>query len=257
MNQSIEMSRNKFSHVTTERHLNLVQSISSMTSHQSTICQRNSLKRSRAKISLQFEDSFILDDENGHSIISTAEDHLKSKLNLHQYFLNKPKLTSSTINLNKVATTMEDTRSMTFNVDFASTPKKIIQRSSTPKRIKTNRAEFRNTIIKQAKLLTKLLPPPQMTSSFQSQCKHSKLTSSNKRAKMTISRTPTSSMKAMKYPIKFLNLKTKDINRLDFNFGQNSNEYCCIHQEFNHIQPNVTNQSDNCYLYGDYKMWII
>lgn len=251
--ETIEIRRNKFSFVTKERNINMVKS--------SFI---NSFIKPRCKISIQQDNDSQSTIAN--SIISTAEQHLKSQIMLSTNDLHSdPKLTSSTLTL----LNQEDTNSITFNVDFASTPKKIIQRSSTPKILqqpKTITKQFKSSVVKQAKLLSKMLPPPLLTSSFQTERKEKKrkirssnckccLSTQSKRPKLVIN-TETPTYKSHKFPIKYLNSKTIDINRLDFN--QNCKLYGCPHHsDFNLIQPSLPNQSQICYQLGDYKLWII
>lgn len=157
--------------------------------NESVDASTKSLKRSLAKADLSSDNT-----NEGESIISTAEEHLTSKINLKQTDLKnlKPKSTSSTASLlnlikpkkkiQKPQVAAQSNKSMTFNVDFASTPKKTIPRSSTPKAIKVKRSlreklsePFSSTVIsmqvssKTSKnmlnLIKKTIPPPLLSSS--------------------------------------------------------------------------------------------
>ncbi len=223
MNQSIEIKRNKFSFVTKERHINA-----------SNLLSHNSLKRSTAKMSLKFNDITTASENqhtNGYSIVSTAEEHIQTHLTLMPHYQqSNPKLTSSVISFKSSLTA---DKSITFNVDFASTPKKILQRSSTPKQqlIQKRRS-------KKSKLIVKVIPPPLLTSSFRSVQKQHLLTKrkvcqssmkkQNKRVKLQINHD--SSKKVFNFPIQYLNAKTRDIDR-------------------NNLSQNL--------LFADYKLWIV
>jgi hypothetical protein len=222
MNQSIEIKRNKFSFVTKERHVNA-----------SNLISHNSLKRSTAKMSLKFNDITTASENqhtNGYSIVSTAEEHIQTHLTLMPHFQSNPKLTSSIISFKSSLTA---DKSITFNVDFASTPKKILQRSSTPKQQLMPKRQS-----KKPKLIVKVIPPPLLTSSFRSVQKQHYLTKrkvcqsnmkkQNKRVKLQIN--DDSSKKVFNFPIQYLNAKTKDIDR-------------------NNLSQNL--------LFSDYKLWIV
>ena len=122
----------------------LTKSCSSQNCNASTI----SLKRLCSKASLSAQSSYT---NEGESIISTAEEHLTSKLSLRPAEMTslKPKSTSSTVSLNVFVRRNsiriknrshpftkrynQSNSSITFNVDCASTPKKEMPRASTPK----------------------------------------------------------------------------------------------------------------------------
>ena len=122
----------------------LTKSCSSQSFNASTI----SLKRLCSKASLSAQSSYT---NEGESIISTAEEHLTSKLSLRPAEMTslKPKSTSSTVSLNVFVRRNsiriknrshpftkrynQANSSITFNVECASTPKKEIPRASTPK----------------------------------------------------------------------------------------------------------------------------
>lgn len=251
MNESIEIKRNKFSLVTKQRRFN------NNTSFNLIQQKEEDIFTSKAKMSLKFND---------FSIISTAEEHIQPKLtsqiNLKSKRLN-PKLTSSRYTLLDRFTNNKknkDEQSITFNVDFASTPKKLIQRSSTPKRILkpkiiTITSSSTTTTTATNTKRAKIIPPPLLTSSFRSikdQKPKRKVTSSchtcnkqkSKRAKLMC---PVK----FKFPIKYLNSKTIDIDRINFNYEttQSSTNFESVHFS--------GQQQSNYNLFGDYKLWII
>ena len=169
------------------------------------------MRRSLAKINLnQHNQSSVtnscLNINEGDSIVSTAEEHLTQMINFKQNHLKfKPKSTSSTTSLfnlirkqadkcaQKLPTrqtkskasigSIETVNGVTFSVDFASTPKKQLPRSSTPKTLKKASLRkvikekqqcqpFSSTVISEDKPKTinivshkKCIPPPLLSSS--------------------------------------------------------------------------------------------
>ena len=114
-----------------------------------------SMKRSKAKINL-------VQDPEGDSVISTAEEHQITCLKVDVDFKKmKPKSQSSTASL--LPKKLLD-KSITFNVDIASTPKKVFQRSSTIRRA-IRKQPLTSTMIKsEAKKMR--IPPPLLSSSI-------------------------------------------------------------------------------------------
>lgn len=169
------------------------------------------MRRSLAKINLnQHNQSCVtnscLNINEGDSIVSTAEEHLTQLINFKQNNLKfKPKSTSSTTSLfdliRKQADkcvkkmpnrqtkskgsigTIEKMNGVTFSVDFASTPKKQMPRSSTPKTLKKTSLRkvikekqscqpFSSTVISEqapkivnSVMNKKCIPPPLLSSS--------------------------------------------------------------------------------------------
>ncbi len=246
MNESIEIKRNKFSLVTKQRRFN---------NTSFNLVQQKEEETSKAKMSLKFND---------FSIISTAEEHIQAKLtsqiNLKSSKRLNPKLTSSRYTLlDRLTQKNKEEQSITFNVDFASTPKKLIQRSSTPKRIQLKPKII--TITSSSATTTntkraKIIPPPLLTSSFRSikdQKPKRKVTSSCHTCnKQNSKRVKLMCPVKFKFPIKYLNSKTIDIDRINFNYEttQSSTNFESVH--FSGQQ-----QQSNYNLFGDYKLWII
>ena len=231
---------------------------------------------------------------DGDSIVSTAEEHL-TQHHLHlqppQDLKFKPKSTSSTTSLLELLRKKVTTRSVaaakkrteisgvTFNVECASTPKKRLPRSSTPKTLlkSSTRRErplpchpFSSTVISVHKSgKAKSIPPPLLSSSTYrvskrknsrssvaaaSTCKQCSVKKSSTR-RLSTKLTRQSMLvehvvgvnmqpgyfKNFKFPIKFLpNRKTKDIDRLA------SGHEC-----------NMKPVLKSCYSFGDYNVWIV
>lgn len=96
----------------------------------------------------------------GESIVSTAESHLTSRLkHVTRRELAHPRANSSPCRGGPVLN-----QSMTFNVDYASTPKKNQPRASTPSRMNNQRP---NTLLTSSVLrVKKTIPPPLLSSSM-------------------------------------------------------------------------------------------
>ena len=254
--------------------------LSHETSSTNTMTNSHSMKRSMAKFNLLKKN-----DPNAVSIVSTADEHLKSQLQVNLSLVDmKPRLTSSMV------TSSSNDTAVTFNVEFASTPKKNIPRSSTPKaqrRLKprsfnSEKAPMSSTLIQE----NLRLPPPLLSSSLQSKCTQRPnpllvlRSKSSKRAKRCLSSTrksvhlkkirvnkvksngsnkkqmPTLTielLKRTKYSIKYFpNMKAQDIDRLNVDTDDVQMSSSCGF-ELN-LLPIV---NSNCYLYGDYKFWIV
>ncbi len=283
--QSIEIKRNKFTHVTTERRIH-----SNISNSTTLIASEISLKRhteSRARLSLQLNDESICISQNHSSIVSTAEEHLDANLNMvsASHCLKKPKLTSSTLTLlDRIKMKQEDLCSISFNVEITSTPKKTFQRSSTHKHIgKSSKSTkpaiksgiIHSAVVKQTKTSksNKILRPPRFASSFQSVCKpnrkpkcteckpsNSHAKQIKQHAKMLKVASAIPKFDTLKFPLRFLRTKTKDIDRVNFNFEtndffyNNNNNNSHYHH---HFQPISISNNTFFNLNGDYKLWIL
>ena len=211
----IELPRNnshKFMHVQTDRDVFIhraeitacqpdifaseVSAMGEMHSDLHNETRSSMMRRSLAKINLQPHDQSSLTNINeGDSIVSTAEEHLTthfSIVNKQSEMKFKPKSTSSTTSLFGLIRKQTEKRSIakklpteistvTFNVDFASTPKKNLPRSSTPRPIQLRKSvkeskqqqcvPFSSTIISEQapkvfnSLAKKCIPPPLLSSS--------------------------------------------------------------------------------------------
>jgi len=237
MNQSVEIPRNKFSLVTVERR---IQSAINNISMELPVNVNSTL--------------------NATTVLANAEEYLISQLSFcqHQETLQNPKLSSSAFSNKDLQTTTTDLPSFTFNVDFASTPKKIIQRSSTQKHISLTiklpkQVKKRNTCGKK-EISTKIFPKPLLTSSFH--CKPVKTTKAhqkiNSKRHTRIHPHQTSTPADFKFPVRYLNIKTKDIDRINFN--QNCNDLCCIRADYKLPTYPLTSFNSQS---ADYKFWIL
>ncbi len=179
--------------------------------------------------------------DEGKSIISTAEEHFRLRTTmLNSVSSLKPKSTSSTASLLKLVRSKivpkslrKSNKSITFNVDVASTPKKVLPRSSTPKRIVTSKPLISSTVIetktKKQVQKAKIIPPPIFSSSVVGQkiervrvCKRKRSSgkkehNTKKQKQSTTTTTTTTSKLFKKYPIKFYpNMRIQDIDRVNF-----------------------------------------
>ena len=185
----------------------------------------------------------------------------------------KPKLTSSTLSLLKADNCNQ---SMSFNVDFASTPKRVMVRSSTP-RAKPKKNMLTSTVIEKPKMLKKNIKSIQSIDSANKRIKRVKplrisdfISSTGISNEINIDQInkigaglkschdlncqerELNQWKKLKYPIKYYpHMKVKDIDRLSqCNMGDA--QLSCGSFECN-MRPMV----NNCYVYGEYKFWIV
>ncbi|CAF0730432.1 unnamed protein product [Brachionus calyciflorus] len=221
-----------------------------------------SMKRSQAKINL-------LNEPECDSVISTAEEHqitcIKVDSDLRKL---KPKSTSSTTSLlPKKIEKLE--KSMSFNVEVSSTPKKVFQRSSTIRRA-IRKQPLTSTMIK-PEVKKMRIPPPLLSSSIAQDVKEvkvikrkrsSSMKKNDKKMKKVCSKCSSCrnkydnkssdlplNLKNLKYPIKFCpNLKSKDIDRINVLDTLSSMGY------ENNLKPTNNN---NCYGYGDVNVWFL
>ena len=242
---SVEMGRasNKFGHVTTRGLL--------MDQHDLTLINQSVTEFPMLECS---------SDSQRHSI------NLKKLGNL------KPKLTSSTLSLLK---TDKCNQSITFNVDSASTPKRVMIRSSTP-RTKARKNILTSTMIEKPKMLKKKsiqsidstnkkikrVKPFRISDFISStgisneinidQINKVGLKARNTCHELNYKERELNQWKKLKYPVKYYpNMKVKDIDRLsECNMGDAQSS--CGSFECN-MRPMV----NNCYVYGEYKFWIV
>ena len=266
-----------------EMYLSIMQNSSCMPE----ISLRSSLRRSLAKINLiqpSHQSNSCLNINEGDSIVSTAEEHLTNQLNIKNAEMKfKPKSTSSTTSLFNLVRrqaskrTKKDDSTVTFNVDFASTPKKNLPRSSTPRVNKRKQfvQPFSSTVISEQSpkvcnsLAKKSIPPPLLSSSSyqpsvkiakrarSSSCKQCSLkpkrlsTKKQRKSAMNVVASQISQpnyFKNFKFPIKYLpNKKSKDIDRLSSVDDRHLGSYEC------EMKPVLK----SCYSFGDYNVWIL
>lgn len=200
------------------------------------------------------------------SILSTAESHLTSRLKhvTHRELrLSQPKANSS-----PQVYRVEVNNSMTFNVDYASTPKKVQPRASTPSRMPT---PIQSTLTRSLK---KKIPPPLLSSSMRSssmkkrkrcpdcyccccnskanaraECLHknSERISKKPRGRMSVgsNRNQIQYLQRSKYPVWFLpNRRAQDIDRC--NAIDDALTTC-------ELKPFLK----SCYAFGDYNVWVL
>lgn len=212
-----------------------------------------SLKRSQATINLHKEDN--------DTVLSTAEQHQITCINVDGDFKKiLPKSTSSTTSL--LGLKRKD--SISFNVNVASTPKKVFHRTSAIRKA-IRKQPLTSTLIKPEVKKSKKIPPPLLSSSIvpavktlkrnrsssvqrkERQSKFQKISKQNccKMCRKKITR-PT--VENLKYSVKFCpDKKTKDIDRV--------NEEYLDYLGYENNLKRCTNT--NCYEYGDYNVWFL
>ena len=186
------------------------------------------------------------------SILSTAESHLTKRLKHvtgRELRSTRPKANSSP----RVIKRADCNQSMTFNVDYASTPKKNQPRASTPSRMRVT-----TTIVRSLPPQKKTIPPPLLSSSMRPSASTSTSTKNKRKrcveccctnecVKRTVKKPRHNSLHSnlAKYPVKFmLDRRTQDIDRCNpVDDALNSCD----------LRPFLK----NCYAFGDYNVWIL
>lgn len=211
-----------------------------------------SLKRSQATINLL--------KSQDDTVISTAEEHQITCIKVESDFKKmKPKSTSSTTSL---WTRKKINDSITFNVNSASTPKKVFHRTSAIRKA-IRKQPLTSTLIKSESKKLKI-PPPLLSSSIvpdvkvvkrarsgslrkERKNKIQKLNECCQKCERKLNKKP--NFQNLKYPIKFCpNLKSKDIDRIQSecidSLGYENNLLPCA-------------AKSNCYGYGEYNVWFL
>lgn len=275
---SVEIKRDRFAHVTNRRDSQQFYNNISIFP-KAEITEFPMLECSIDNSSTSVSESMTY--HQTESIVSTAEGHFKKSMEKIKLKNLKPKLTSSILS-----------EQITFNVENASTPKQI-QRSSTPRiLLKLKKNILTSTLIEKRSLKSGLANLSVIKSSVQNSKKSQKTlrNSSNTRLKKSkkinfvdfisstglsneinldqISNKPVrngnrdclkkSEWKKLKYPIKYCpNMKVKDINRLDNvdELYNRSGPSTCSHG--NSFEYKIRSFTNDCYVYGDYKFWIV
>lgn len=212
------------------------------------------------------------------SILSTAESHLTSRLkhvNRRELRTCQPKANSSPrIRLLAGARDDQVNQSMTFNVDYASTPKKNQPRASTPSRRPAAGVGVRTAT--SSTIARKTIPPPLLSSSMRPACPSTLVVKKRKRcveccccsSDRVVRPASTSEVKKprrrvsidnnnniihslkanshlAKYPVRYMpNRRAQDIDRCD------PVDEALISCD---LRPFLR----NCYAFGDYNVWII
>lgn len=242
----------------------------------STLDEKNNssktrMRRSPAKANLVKTSVCLIEP----SILSTAESHLTSRLkhvNRRELRACQPKANSSPrIHLLAASKDKQANQSMTFNVDYASTPKKNQPRASTPSR----RAVTGVRTATSSTITRKTIPPPLLSSSMRPACpstlvkkrkrcveccccssdrvvrpaSSSEVRKPRRRVSIDNNNNVMHSLKAnshlAKYPVRYMpNRRAQDIDRCD------PVDEALISCD---LRPFLR----NCYAFGDYNVWII